>query len=205
MNLPLFAAEHVAVTLAKESEYHPTPDGVFPALLDGMRAAGHEPLPLEGIVRESAAGEGALVEQLQLLVPAPRRRMLILHELRSAAVDTLRRKFPGALVIEGDFLANPKAHARVDVDVTNPPWSRALEWAEAALQTAQHVALHVPLATVETPERRAFFRRHPADLYPLDWRPNYDGRGTIGRAVCWLVWGPNRGGRWFPLSRLESP
>ena len=62
----------------------------------------------------------------------------------------------------------------------------------------------VPLATVETPERRAFFRKHPADLYPLDWRPNYDGRGTIGRAVCWVVWGPGRGGRWFPLSRPES-
>ena len=203
MTLPLFAAEDVAVTLAKESEFHPTPEGVLAALLAGMREAGHDPLPLDGFVRESAAGEGALAEQLLRLAPWPR-RTLILHELRAAAANRLRERFPGVLVIQGDFLANPIGHARVDVDITNPPWSRALEWAEAALQTATHVALHVPLATVETPERRAFFRKHPADLYPLDWRPNYDGRGTIGRAVCWVVWGPGRGGRWFPLSRPES-
>lgn len=201
--LSLFPSEALAASESRESEFHPTPPDVVRALLFGMRAAGHEPLPLDNVVRESAAGEGALVETINLLAPAPR-RVWMLHEIRPQACSILRRRFPGNCVIEGDFLANPKGHARVDTDITNPPWSRALEYAEAALVTAQHVALHVPLATVETPERVAFFRRHPADLYPIEWRPNYDGRGGVGRAVCWIVWGTGRGGRWFPLTRSEA-
>jgi hypothetical protein len=211
VNLSLFAAEHVASTESRESEFHPTRDReVVAALLAGMAAAGHEPLPLHGAVRESAAGEGALAEHINALVPSTE-RLWILHELRPTAVETLRRKraasyFGRVLAVRaGDFLADPSGHDDVDLDITNPPWSRALEWAEAALLTAQHVALHVPLATVETPERAAFFRKHPADLYPLEWRPNYDGRGTVSRAVCWIVFGPGRGGRWFPLSRNEAP
>lgn len=203
MSLALFPAEHTAITVAKESEFHPTPPEVPEALVRGLREAGHKPLPLGARVRESAAGEGALVQAINILCPSSSRAWTMC-ELRPVACEGLRRRFTGCAVIEGDFLANPKDHEHVDLDITNPPWSRAIEWAEAALCTAQHVALHVPLATVETPERRAFFRKHPADLYPLDWRPNYDGRGTIGRATCWLVWGPNRGGRWFPLSRPES-
>ena len=98
MTLPLFAAEDVAVTLAKESEFHPTPEGVLSALLNGMREAGHEPLPLDGRVRESAAGEGALAEQLLRLAPSPR-RTLILHELRAAAANRMR-SLPGDLVCD---------------------------------------------------------------------------------------------------------
>lgn len=203
MTLPLFSAEHVAVTEARASEYHPTPSDVVGALLRGMREAGHAPLPLGGHVRESAAGAGALVQAVNILAPS-NARLWTLHELRPDACAGLRSRFPGCTVIEGDFLADPAAHEHVETDVTNPPWSRALEWAEAALQTTDHLALHVPLATVETPERAAFFRRHPADLYPLEWRPDYDGRGTVSRAVCWIVWGPGRGGRWFPLTRSEA-
>ena len=60
---------------------------------------------------------------------------------------------------------------------------------------------NVTLATVETPERAAFFRAHPCDVYPLEWRPDYDGRGGVARAVAWFVWGDGRGGRWYPLRR----
>lgn len=203
MTLPLFASEHVAATEARESEYHPTPGEVVRALFLGMAEAGHEPLPTRGEMRESAAGEGALVRAFEACAPGRwEARRWHLHERRAGACAILRRDFHRrGSVIEGDFLARPDGHPFVALDITNPPWSRAIEWAAASLLTASHVALHVPLATVETPERAAFLRAHPCDVYPLEWRPNYDGRGTVSRAVCWLVWGPGRGGRWYPLRR----
>jgi len=197
----LFPAEHLAVTEARESEFHPTPLDVVAAFLRGV----HEPLPLE-VCAETAMGEGALVRHVNALVPCPRRVWFGL-ELRAEALARLNVVGASISVARGDFLAGAGAYPEHATALTNPPWSRAMEWAEESLRRANGrgvVALHVPLATVETPERVAFFRKHPADLYPLEWRPNYDGRGSIGRAVAWLVWGPGRGGRWRPLTRTEQ-
>lgn len=207
MTLSLFAAEHTAVTAARESEFHPTPPDVVRALFDGLRAAGHEPLPLD-VCAETALGEGALVQAVNLLVPNTRRVWFGI-ELREDALFRARAKLAAVSMsfARGDFLAGAGEFPAHATQITNPPWSRALEWAEESLRRAAGVgvvAMHVPLATVETPERVAFFRRHPADLYPLEWRPDYDGRGTVARAVCWIVWGPARGGRWFPLKRPEA-
>lgn len=199
--LSLFDAEQIASTEARDAEYHPTPGEVVRALLDGMAAAGHEPLPLDGLCLEPAVGErAAIVRSVAHLRPCAS-RVWHVCDVRFAS-----------WLIEGvgrqerrDFLADPmrpcSGSDRYDLAITNPPWSLALEFAAACLQVADHVALHVPLATVETPSRAAWLREHPADLYPLEWRPNYDGRGTVARAVCWMVWGPGRGGRWYPLRR----
>lgn len=208
MTLPLFPAEHVAVTAARESEFHPTPPDVLRALVRGMSEAGHAPLPWEGSILEPMAGEGALVRAVEQTMGQSPSRMWTLWELRREAAQRLREAhFTNVHSVHTGDVPNAIEAGMVnrhDLAMTNPAWSLAIECADACLRVAHHVALHVPLATVETPERRAFFRKHPADLYPLDWRPNYDGRGTIGRAVCWVVWGPGRGGRWFPLSRPES-
>lgn len=207
MTLPLFPVEHLAITEARESEFHPTPPDVVCALFDGMREAGHAPLPLHGSIIEPMAGDGAIVRAIETVVPSAE-RMWTLWELRRDAVQRLREShFTNVLSIHtGDIINAVEAGMvnRHDLALTNPAWSLALECADACLRVAGHVALHVPLATVETPERAAFFRRHPADLYPLEWRPDYDGRGGVARAVAWLVWGPGRGGRWFPLKRPET-
>lgn len=202
MTLALFPAEETAITVARESEFHPTPLDVVAAFLRGV----HEPLPLD-VCAEMAMGEGAIIRAVSALVPNPQRTWYG-NELRA---DALARLSVGPTtrihITRGDFLAGAGRHPPEATALTNPPWSLALEWADESLRRAKGqgvIALHVPLATVETPERVAFFRKHPADLYPLEWRPNYDGRGTVGRAVCWMVWGPNRGGRWRPLTRTET-
>lgn len=201
--LTLFDAEDIAATEARDAEYHPTPGEVVRALLDGMAAAGHEPLPLDGLCVEPAVGErAAIIRAVDALRPSASRVWQACDVRWSASwcVGGIQRGE------RRDFIASPMSPAcgyrqRYDLAITNPPWSRALDFAAACLRVADHVALHVPLATVETPDRAAWLREHPADLYPLEWRPNYDGRGTVGRPVCWLVWGPGRGGRWFPLRR----
>lgn len=211
----LFSPIDTAITGVNDSEFHPTRErDVVEALILGMEDAhdwslahglpGHEPLPWHGAVREAAAGEGALVEHVEALVPSVARRWK-LHELKrhlaASCAETCGRLGVLARVHVGDFLAASAAGTvgRVDLAITNPGFSRAIEWAAAELQTATHVALHLPLATLETPERATWLRAHMPDVYPLAWRPDYDGRGGFNRPVCWLVWGPGRGGRWWPL------
>jgi hypothetical protein len=204
----LFSPLDVAVTEVNDSEFHPTRErDVVEALILGMREAGHEPLPWHGVVREAAAGEGALVEHVEALVPSTMRRWQ-LCELKARLADACANRLRSAGVPRlhlqvGDFLARATAGKvdRVDLAITNPGFSRAIEWAAAELLTATHVALHLPLATLETEDRVAWLREHMPDVYPLAWRPDYDGRGGFNRPVCWLVWGPGRGGRWWPLRR----
>jgi hypothetical protein len=215
--LSLFSPRDLAITDPGEvpdhgagAEFFPTAEReIVASLLRGMAVAGHEPLPLHGAVRESAAGEGALVEHINALVPSES-RVWILHELRGKAVNVLRKKrsehvLGNVLAIrQGDFFAAAEDHDDTDLDISNGPWSRIIEHAEASLKTARVVALHAPLATIETPARVAWLRAHMPDVYPLEWRPDYDGRGGMGRPVAWFVWGPGRGGRWFPLTRSEA-
>ena len=56
----------------------------------------------------------------------------------------------------------------------------------------------LPLAFVCSEERRQFNREHPADIYILQKRPSFTGKGSDLTDVAWYVWGPGRGGRWFP-------
>jgi hypothetical protein len=148
------------------------------------------------------------VEHVEALVPSTTREWH-LYELKAklarrcdAACDRLGLLERARLRV-GDFLALAASGEvpRADLAITNPGFSRAIEWAAAELLTATHVALHLPLATLETEDRVAWLREHMPDVYPLAWRPDYDGRGGFNRPVCWLVWGPGRGGRWWPLRR----
>lgn len=207
----LFGPLDVAITEVNDSEFHPTREReVVEALILGMATAGHEPLPWHGIVREAAVGEGALVEHVEALVPSTSRRWR-LHELKASLARRCDARMDElgilASVFVHDFLAATAAGDvdRVDLAITNPGFSRAIEWAAAELKTATHVALHLPLSTLETPGRSRWLRAHMPDVYPLEWRPDYDGRGGFNAAVCWLVWGPGRGGRWYPLKHPRRP
>ncbi len=192
--LPAFAAEDIARTEARASEYVPTPHWVPVALVLGMRAAGHPPLPLTGPRIEPAAGYAAIVDALDLVTPPG---LWTLCELREDAALHLSLCGPiGSTVRRGDYLTHGSGITGAGLWITNPPWSLAAEFWAKMLQEAAGigtVALHVPwsFAATEALDQIA------CDLYPIEGRPY-----PFARETCWIVAGPERGGRRL---RLKKP
>lgn len=116
-----------------------------------------------------------------------------------------------------------------DAIITNPPFSMAQKAAEWCLEHAhgRPVAMLLRLAFLESMERVAFHKRHPASIYVLPRRPSFltkeqkarihaeaiarweaDGKrgqrpsppSTDSCAYGWFVWWqPETGGRWSVL------
>lgn len=196
----LFAADELARTEARASEYVPTPSWVVRALVEGLREAGHPPLPTTGRVIEPAAGEGALLSALQMVCPGM--RSAIAWDIRPAACDVLRRRDWYGMRVDvrcGDYLAAKDTEDGTGLWITNPPYSLAEEFWAAMLDDAGDpaspgtVALHVPWAFVAT----AALDDCVVDLYPIEGRPY-----AFVRETCWILAGPDRGGR---LYRLKKP
>ena len=192
--LPAFPAEDFARTEARASEYVPTPPWVPVALVLGMRAAGHPPLPLAGPRIETAAGHGAIVDALALVTTcaAP----WTLCELREdAALHLSLTGPPGSTVRRGDYLTHGSGITGAGLWITNPPWSLAAAFFAKMLEEAAGVgtvALHVPWSFAATDA----LDQVACDLYPIEGRPY-----NFARETCWIVAGPGRGGRRLRLAK----
>jgi hypothetical protein len=191
---------------AQEGEFYPTPAWCVAALLRIC----DPPLPIGGLWVEPACGEGAIVRAVEQAIeqaaPGCERAWLCI-ELRKAAAEQAYRNLKDlsdrVSVAHGDFFnvsaAQPSPLRFAEVYITNPPFSRALDFASACLKLAGKrgsVALLLRQAFTETPTRGAFLRENPCDLYTLDKRPKFTGKGQDKWAYAWFVWGPGRGGRW---------
>lgn len=192
--LPLFEADHLAMTEAKEAEFVPTPGWVPRVLIEQMAAAGHPALPLSRCI-ESAFGEGAIVRAINATTPDTR-RVWYGTELRS---DALARARVGAASISlrrADYLTHGSGITGAGLWITNPPWSLAAAfWAKMLEEAAGigTVAMHVPWAFAATDALDEL----AVDLYPIEGRPY-----PFARETCWIVTGPGRGGRFL---RLRKP
>jgi hypothetical protein len=196
---------------------------IQPCLFDvGERAPGRHPddfyatppwctdailphLPTGGVILEPSCGDGAILARLAASA-APSRLHLVGVELHPGRAEQARGRVLGAYIMEGDFLTRGEEIAALYPDlcliIGNPPFSLAMSFVEAALRlaapTRATVAMLLRLAFLESIERQAFHAVHAADLYPLAKRPSFTGEGTDSAAYAWWVWGPGRGGRWFP-------
>lgn len=191
----MFSAEELARSEARANEYVPTPGWVVRALIEGMREAGHPPLPWHLHRVEPGAGEGAIVDAVNAIVGPGR---WTLCELRPSAFGALCLKYRSDLSItirRGDYLTIGSG-VRGGLLVTNPAYSIASEYLAKMLEEAAGigtVALHVPWAFAATDALDGI----AVDLYPMEGRPY-----SFVRETCWIVAGPGRGGR---LLRLRKP
>lgn len=164
-------------------DFFPTPEPVTRAFLAAC------PLP-DGLWCEPACGDGAIVRA------AGSRQCWVTYDIRHVPSPHNGVHHPGT-----DFLfhgGRPGHH--YDVIITNPPFYLAEEFVRKALSCATHVAMLLRLAFLETRRREALHREHPSDVYVLTRRPSFTGNGaTDNSAYAWFVWGPGRGGHWFPL------
>lgn len=132
------------------------------------------PTDRDPVVVEPAAGDGAIVRELIAAGIAPR---CIQAGERDIPRSQALRALGLAAVYAGDVLTCPHVGRRADLVVMNPPFELApdfVSWALEAVGSTGTVACLLLLSYLETPERGAWHRAHPSDLYVLERRPAFD-------------------------------
>jgi hypothetical protein len=124
-------------------------------------------LPNGGLIWEPACGD---------------RRLIVAMTQRGLQAD-------GDDILNGyDFLAdNSKRFA----NVTNPPFSKALAFAQHSVAHAEHTFLLLRLNFLGSLKRKAWFCQHEPDaLFILSKRPSFVNGGTDATDYAWFAWSP---------------
>jgi hypothetical protein len=88
-----------------------------------------------------------------------------------------------------DYLVGEKR--RVDLIVTNPPFSLALEFLEKSMGHSVNIAFLLRLNFLGSQRRKPFWEKYgtPSRLFVLSKRPSFAGRGTDATEYAWFCWG----------------
>lgn len=154
---------------------------------------------------EPAAGGGAILRVWREAWPNGGLRGVELDEGRARVA-----RDAGFDVLDGDALG-PMPWSPTLLAMTNPPFSRALEFAERGITERVNTLLLLRLNFLGSAERAAFHRAHPAHIFSLGRRPSFglnkDGKkGTDSCEYGWFGWGPAfTPNRWEPLDLALVP
>lgn len=168
-----------------EADFYPTPAWCVRRLIEAAALPG-------GHWLEPAAGRGDIIRAVD--------------EVRSDVTWTaveLRAECRGVLTAATgsasrvhirDFTKLSRSEVgSLDVVITNPPYSIAMEMLEHALTlSAARVVMLLRLNFLASGARAPFMRRHAPDVYVLPNRPSFSGRGTDSIEYAWFVWHPGR-------------
>lgn len=157
----------------EENEFYPTP----PAPTRAFLAAEAEALRRHDMIWEPAAGDGAMVRELQS------------HGHRVFASDLVERGCGAEIRSFYDYAA-PAAPAIV----TNPPFAECTGgglWIRHAMQMPglAYMALLLPFTWPGAARRGPLLVRHPlARVYLIRWRVDFTGQGASPMTFAWFVW-----------------
>lgn len=185
-------------------DYYPTPPWCTRRLVEGVSLPG-------GTYLEPAAGDGAIISEVQRLRPDITWGAVELREACRAQLGRLVH--PQALVI-GDFLALGRAWAAhlppgqkpYTGVITNPPYAFAQEFIEASLQIAHVVVMLLRINFLGSERRYQLLSEHRPDVYVLPNRPCFVGGRSDATEYAWFIWGPGQGGHLsiLPLTSTEE-
>ena len=159
----------------EKDDFYPTPPEPTRALLsvEGDR------LREFGLVWEPAAGDGAMVRELQDI------------GLDVAASDMVDRGCGAEIRCFYDF---GRYNAPSCALVTNPPFAECNKdpgWVRHALETldAEYMALLLPVNWLGAAGRARLWAQHPpARVYLMRWRIDFTGQGAPPMLNAWFVW-----------------
>jgi len=89
------------------------------------------------------------------------------------------------------------------VVVMNPPFNQAEAFVRHSLGHCPRVAALLRLGFLETPDRSAFHREHPADLLVFPSRPSFAHGKTDSTPYAWFLWGFGKPGARKPYPDEE--
>ena len=90
--------------------------------------------------------------------------------------------------------------------ITNPPFSLSASFISHALGTLKVPYLALVLKSIywHAAKRIPLIEAHPPSrIYPMGWRPDFDGRGAPTMDLLWCVWDTNSSG--FEYRPLRKP
>lgn len=157
----------------EQSEFYPTPNWTVWRILEAIE------LPL-GHWLDPCVGEGAIPAAVEGMLTDVTREWWGIDIRKVADADQTT-----------DYLL-PTLRARFDVCLMNPPFSKALAFAQIALSHCEHVVMLQRLNWLQGPKERAnWLRDNPPGVYVLPDRPSFSGDGkTDGGGYAWFVWPP---------------
>lgn len=153
---------------------YPTPEWVIRAIA---------PFVAGSTVLDPCCGAGAILDVF-------RERGAQVHGIELSPERAAEARAKGYQVTEADALAHDWPAA--DLIITNPPFSRAQEFAEKAIRSVKPggtVALLLRLGFLESKARMSFHRANGSSVYVLASRPSFIGGKTDKTPYGWFLWG----------------
>lgn len=171
-------------SIRRESDFYKTPYDAVEKVLDALGGFyGNEFL-------ECCAGDGVIVRAL-------RRNF---EEINISAIEIREEEksrllYAGADAVDIADFRQWKPDGKIDVIITNPPYSIAQEIIEHCFEIAPEaeIIMLLRLAFLESKKRKSFWGKHPVtQIYVLSERPSFTGKGTDATAYAWFVWSKYR-------------
>ncbi len=153
---------------ADEAEFYATPAWCVHRLREVvyLGAKRIDPCVGEGAIPDAVGGDWHVCD-------IRRTDYLMAHQDRGMVADYLRTNV-------GQF----------HLCVMNPPFSKAMEFAQKALSHCAVVCMLQRLCWLASGERADWLRKYPPGVYVLPNRPSFTGDGrTDGQDYAWFVWG----------------
>jgi len=162
----------------KEAEFYETPSWCVHRILEALD------LPSGNKWLDSCVGTGAIVNAVSAWFPN-----------RVINWTTADIRHTGFEDYHGDYInptfkdTNHPIYEKFDVCIMNPPFSRALNFAETALSHCNCVIMLQRLNWLASERRRAWLAANTPSVYVLPNRPSFTGDGkTDGQDYAWFVW-----------------
>ena len=161
----------------EEAEFYPTPAWCVRRILEAVDIG---PTPQQ-LWLDPCVGGGAIVRAVEATCKQTTRALWMQVDIRDTGLSGLT---------VADYLRHDLGPMGVfDVCIMNPPFSKALQFAQKALVDAKAVLMLQRLNWLQAPDRADWSREHPPNLYVLPERPSFTGSGTDGGGYAWYVWG----------------
>ncbi len=113
-------------------------------------------------------------------------------KVQAVEIDETRWKSVSAICkTEHASFMEWRPRSKFDLVVTNPPFTLAMEFVQAALKVLSPsgtCAMLLRLNWLASMKRAEFLSRHCPDVYVLPRRPSFTGGGTDATDYGWFLW-----------------
>lgn len=100
-----------------------------------------------------------------------------------------------------DYFLFDYTYSNIDLIVTNPPFSLAMEFLNKSLKEAGTVIYLMRINMLGSKQRADFWNDYPPDyLFPITPRPSFTKSGTDATEYAWFCWDRNniiKRGKWL--------